>query len=401
MAAQEKRITDLTIRGWAKLRPDSAKSCGDNLYFRAHESGVNQWYFRYTLHGKARWMFLGNYPDKSLEMARKDARRARIGIDDGKDVSVVRLREKLSARNAKTVGELANDWYREKVERSIENPQVVRRVLDNHVLPKIGNVLLTDVRPTDIERVLKAVRHKYPSTANSALRHMRKIFRHGAKLELMTHDPAVPFDLTDAGGVQKSRKRALKLGELVALFKKMRDARAFGRENELATKLLLALCVRKMELLAAAWREFDLDKSVWTLPAERTKTRQSIAIPLSVKVVAWLRELKVFAGRSEYVFPARRITKQRRFDHVSPDTLNWALKNLDCGLEHFTVHDMRRAARTHLSELKVSSHIAERALNHKLKGVEGVYDMYEYFEERKEALDRWAGRLAELEAVCS
>jgi hypothetical protein len=33
----------------------------------------------------------------------------------------------------------------------------------------------------------------------------------------------------------------------------------------------------------------------------------------------------------------------------------------------------------------VSGHVAERCLNHKLKGVEGIYDRHDYLEERKEA----------------
>ncbi|WP_239059056.1 hypothetical protein [Colwellia sp. Arc7-D] len=39
-----------------------------------------------------------------------------------------------------------------------------------------------------------------------------------------------------------------------------------------------------------------------------------------------------------------------------------------------------------LAEIGIPSHIAERCLNHKIKGVEGIYDRYDYFEERKDAL---------------
>ncbi len=86
-------------------------------------------------------------------------------------------------------------------------------------------------------------------------------------------------------------------------------------------------------------------------------------------------------------FPARRTGK--RFAHVSPDTLNRALLELlkkeDVEIPHFTVHDLRRTYRSLLAQLRILPHVAERCLNHKLKGVEGVYDTYDYFEERKEA----------------
>jgi hypothetical protein len=41
----------------------------------------------------------------------------------------------------------------------------------------------------------------------------------------------------------------------------------------------------------------------------------------------------------------------------------------------------------------VPGHVAERCLNHKLKGVEGIYDRYDYFDERYQALNRIAARL--------
>ncbi len=55
-------------------------------------------------------------------------------------------------------------------------------------------------------------------------------------------------------------------------------------------------------------------------------------------------------------------------------------------VEHFTVHDLRRTCRSLLAEAGVAGHVAERCLNHKLKGVEGIYERYDYLDERREAL---------------
>ena len=67
-------------------------------------------------------------------------------------------------------------------------------------------------------------------------------------------------------------------------------------------------------------------------------------------------------------------------------------------MEQFTIHDFRRTARTHLGKLGTLPNIAELCLNHKIKGVEGIYDKQGYFEERQEALDKWAAVVAECEA---
>ena len=68
--------------------------------------------------------------------------------------------------------------------------------------------------------------------------------------------------------------------------------------------------------------------------------------------------------------------RENRFPHVSPDTLNLALRRLKLdGVEHFTVHDMRRTARTHMAALGVDRFVAERALNHKVRDVEGISEV--------------------------
>ena len=58
---------------------------------------------------------------------------------------------------------------------------------------------------------------------------------------------------------------------------------------------------------------------------------------------------------------------------------------------------MRRTMRTQLSALGVRPEIAERCLNHKLRGVLGVYDQHEFLPERREALNRWGSVLETLD----
>jgi hypothetical protein len=58
---------------------------------------------------------------------------------------------------------------------------------------------------------------------------------------------------------------------------------------------------------------------------------------------------------------------------------------------------LRRTMRTHLSSLGVRSEVAERCLNHKLPGLQGVYNTHDYFAERKAALETWTALLLEIE----
>lgn len=223
--------------------------------------------------------------------------------------------------------------------------------------------------------------------------------------------------MKDAGGVEKWRDRVLSVNELETVLRLLREHNnQFTRDNYIAFVLLLCLGVRKGELIAAKWNEFDFENRVWHLSADRTKTKSEIRIPIPEPLFSLLEELKVRSCGSEYLFPSRRSSKRRGY--ISDDTLNHALAKLfgdkgyigkdklpnilgDAGIKHFVVHDLRRTFRSLLAEQGTPPHIAERCLNHKLKGVEGVYDRYDYFEERKEALNTLSNKVIAISLAAS
>ena len=59
-------------------------------------------------------------------------------------------------------------------------------------------------------------------------------------------------------------------------------------------------------------------------------------------------------------------------------------------LPGWTLHDLRRTARSLMSKAKIKPHIAERVLGHAIPGTEGIYDRHTYADEIAEALDRLA-----------
>lgn len=206
-------------------------------------------------------------------------------------------------------------------------------------------------------------------------------------------------------GDRKSRTRALTLDELSHVFKVFRmHSTSFTRDNYLACALLVTLGVRKTELTEAKWQEFDLKQALWHLPKHRSKTGTAITIPLPQSVIQWLEELHIRACGSEYVFPSRRTAKN---PHMSADTLNRAIaklfgqepgkkkqpKNRMGELEPFTVHDFRRTCRSLLAAEGIAPHVAERCLNHKIQGIEGIYNQHDYLEERRHALGLIADKI--------
>jgi integrase len=405
MSGLTQNVSDRTLRAWLTAGPVD-KGIGGGLIFFARESSARQgqatWILRYRIATRRHEKVLGRYPDISLKDARELARRDRALIQQGVDVNAKKRQEKLKALQMEDVKGLGQIWYERHILGKIKNPQVVERVLRRHIYPVIGKLAIDEVRPHHIDAVLaKIVEAGAPTVANDAMRYLFRMFHYGAKRKWTDANPVAGFDLSDAGGTETPRDRFLSYEELMSLARDMRETPNFGRINELAVWLLLALCVRKMELLSARVTDFDLERGVWRLLPNRTKTKSYIEIPLSLQVVEWLKEVIVFACGSQHLFPARRLVRKRngvacknRFEHISPDTLNVALKRLPMDdVEDFTVHDMRRTARTQLSALGVDPFVAERALNHKLPGRQAVYDKHDYFVERKKALHRWGEML--------
>ena len=408
MTGFTQNVSDRTLRAWLNAGPVD-KMIGGGLIFFAKESsarrGQASWILRYRFGGRPREKVLGRYPDISLKDARELARQDRAQVQQGVDVGAKKRLEKLKALEMEDVRGLGGLWYERHILNKIKNPAVVERVLRRHVYPVIGNIAINEVRPHHVDTVLtKIVAAGAPTVANDAMRYMFRMFHFATKRKWIETNPASGFDISDAGGTETPRERWLSYTDLTTLATDMRETPNFGRINELAVWLLLALCVRKMELLSAKCIDFDLQRGIWTLMPSRTKTNSFIEIPLPRQVILWLQETMLLACGSANLFPARRIVTKKngqphknRFEHVSPDTLNVALTRLPLkGIEHFTVHDMRRTARTQLASLGVDPFVAERALNHKVRGRQGIYDRHDYFFEREQALTLWSELLGSI-----
>jgi integrase len=405
------RLTDIQIRSWIKTGERfEGKADGNGLYLRFRASdAVPVWRFRYRLDGRQRVMNLGSYAVLSIAEARRAAKKLAARVALGHDVAGEKQEAKREAmvkiedaKNALTVAQLADAFFERKILGHWKHPNIVRARIENDIKPCLGKMKVEDVRPRNIDALLQGiVKRGAPTIANDVLRWTKRIFDWGIKHHGVEINPAAAFDPSDAGGREESRDRWLTREEIIKLFQAMRDkAGTFTIENRYAVRLLLMLAVRKEELIGAQWKEFDLEGAVWYLPEERTKTSAAIDIPLPPLAVETLRELHRLACGSAYVFPARKM-QSRMIPHIDLNTLNAALskhiKPLLKDMPNFTIHDFRRTARTHLAALGVDPHVAERCLNHKLKGVESIYNRHEYFDERKKALNEWARLLAALE----
>ncbi|EAC0958880.1 tyrosine-type recombinase/integrase [Salmonella enterica subsp. diarizonae] len=403
------KLTDLQIRAWIKSGEHfDGRSDGDGLYLCFPKNySVPFWRLRYRFAGKQRSLVIGTYSELSLAKARAKAKEQSARVTMGYDVAGEKQERKAEAlrkmeeeKHALRVSELAAEYFERQILNRWKHPDILRRRIDKDINPAIGRLRIEEVKPRHIDDMLqKIVQRGAPTVANDVLRWTRRIFDYGIRRHMLETNPTGAFEIDDAGGQEKSRERWLSREELVRFLQAMPMTKGFSRQNELTMKLLLVFCCRKMELCGARWEEFDFDEAVWRLPAERVKNGDAIDIPIPAVALEWLKELHQMSCNSQWVLPARKM-QHRMIPHIQESTLPVALSKVKGNLPdvpNFTIHDFRRTARSHLAALGVDPVVAERCLNHRIKGVEGIYNRYQYFNERKQALELWAHFLVSLE----
>lgn len=404
MPKKSNLLNDLQIRRWIAASTPVSKSDGDGLTFTLSASGTAAWVLRYRLAGgRRREVTIGNYPDIGLAGAREKARALRAQIDAGIDPAAKKQEEKSRYASDWTVSELVDHYRKHVLTPGVYSPTTIQYReydLNQVLLPRLGAWKVRSVTSIDIVSMLTDCKRTW-TISKRILTTATKVFDTACGLMLIPANPCTGIKMDALFGRRppvKSRTM-LTTQDLRTLLRGGVDF--IGRENALALLILLATCVRGVELVKARKEHLDLDAATWWVPDENVKTRSGFLVPLAPPVVDWFKELLVLSGESAFVLPARRKNRVALHGdtHVGRTTL-WAaitraFERGELDVTRFTVHDTRSTAKGHLRNMGISREISEIALNHKLKGMEGVYDVREDIPERRLALDQWAKFLME------
>lgn len=382
------KLTELKLKALARAAKPCALADGGGLTFTLSKAGTGAWVLRYRHGGRPREYSIGRYPDIGLAEARNKATKLRVRVGDGEDVAATKRAGVVTSRNQHTVQALVADYARvaaTQLRASSLNQRV--RLLDKEVLPHIGHLPCDAVSSDEVVRIIKRTALRSPSTAEIVLVAIRMLYSHARAAGIKASDPTTGLKYSAiAGKREPARERRILNREELATF--MRQLSALGIENDLALRILLLTGVRKTELQAAQWSEIDLDKALWTIPADRSKTHRGYQVPLPSAAVECFRGLQAMAGTHALVLPQRK--GGSRGKATSPGRLNYALAQM-AGFKGLTPHDLRATMRSYLSTLGIDVAVAERCLNHSLGGLLQVYDRNDYLDERRRALEQWAG----------
>jgi integrase len=364
---------------------------------RVTDKGAKSWTVLYRVHGRLRRATLGGYPALSLAGARDRAREILLEVEKGNDPAVAKAEER--RREADLFQAVATEF----IERHAKpNNRTWRRQdadLKREFLPLWRDRPIGSITKRDILGVLdKIADRSSPRRANRYLALIKKLFNWCAERGYVEASPAATVKPLAR---EVSRDRVLSDDELGLVWRCCEHAGwPFGR----LFQLLILTAQRLGEVSTMRWRDVDLDKAVWTVPAAAAKNGVANEVPLSSAAVTVLHSLPPL-GREGFVFPALNGTAnpvsgfsraKARLDRA----IAFELGNDErATMLPWRLHDLRRTAASRMAELGIAPHVIEKVLNHvsgSLAGVAGVYNRFGYGPEKRHALEAWAAHVCRL-----
>jgi len=341
-------------------------------------------------------MGLGPYPEVSLAQARDSASAQRALIREGVDPIEQRreAREKLkSDMESRITFKVAADKYIESHRRGWKNAKHSQQwgaTLEKYAYPVIGSKTTREIGLQDILKVIEPIWETKTETASRLRGRIEAIldwatvrgYRQGANPARWKGN--LVMLLPSRNKVSKVRHfDALPWTECAGFFAELRKRNGISAE---ALKFCILTACRSGEVRGARWSEFDAERRVWTIPAERMKAGREHRVPISKEGKKLLEALPRFPGE-DVVFANSK----------GGELSNMALLQMLRGIRtSCTVHGFRSSFRDWAGEsTRFPREVIEHALAHQIKDkAEAAYARGDLFAKRVDLMEAWASYLS-------
>jgi integrase len=395
-------LSDLQCRNAKPSAKVVKLSDGGGLQLWVTPDGAKRWRLAYRIDGKQKALAIGVYPVVGVKGAREAREAAKKLIDSGQDPSIAKKIAKATriTSNADTFDTLAAELLEKK-----RKEQKAQGTLDRFewlvslARPVIGARPISEISSTEVLAALRVVEARGRlETARKMRATIGEVFRFAAAHGRAAHDPTAVLRGALAAPVTKHRSAIVEPKAFGGLLRAI--AGYTGAPETCAALELLALTfVRPGELRSAEWVEFDFDRALWTIPAEKMKMRRPHRVPLAPRAVEVLRDLHCMTGHGRFLFPSTRSLARC----MSENTICAALRRMGLGKDEMSAHGFRAAASSMLNESGLWHPDAiERQLAHDdADAVRKAYARAEFWDERVRMMDGWAARCAEMRDASS
>ena len=361
---------------------------------RVTASGARAFILNYRLRGREHRFTIGAWPDWSVLRAVREARNLRQRIDRGEDP----LKDRAPIQTTKSVSTVIDDFMIRHVrnkERPLRSANQIQSAFDRLVKPRIGKIGVYELRRSHVAEMLDKIEDEAgPVQADRVRAYLRKALSwYAERDDEFNLNAAIVRVGPRAAPKDRARTRVLSDDELRVIWPLLGKGGTFGA----MLKTLLLTAQRRDELANMRRQEIGEDQ-IWTIPAERYKTKRPNHVPLSNAALAVIEAQPKLDG-CDYVFPSRSQTpfsgfgkSKAAFDKLVHKALQERAKpgtKIE-PLPNWTLHDLRRTAKTLMVRASVRPDISERVLGHVIAGVEGTYDRHSYADEKRDALEKLA-----------
>ena len=390
-------------------------SSGDEYYWdtklsgfgvRITPRGVKSYVCQYRMPGcNARRKTLGKHgapltPERARKLAEEMLWEVKRGIDP-----VAAERERIRKREAqefeKYVERFADLYLKTEWADSWAD---AKARLVNHVVPAFRGRAVSDIKRADISDLLDGLRDR-PALARNTHAVLRKLFAWAVDRDHIDRSP-----MPKAPPAVKQRKRTLSPEEIAALWHaSSKLSSPFG----CFVRLLLITGQRRNEVAGLPWAELSKSDRLWTLDGKRAKNEADHLVHLSdlamneFGALQWKRRGLVLTTTGKT--PISGFSRMKR--SLDKAMLNELQKVADKRAEDlklpadpvllkpWRLHDIRRTVTTQMQGLGIPIEVTEKVINHlsgETSGIAGVYNLWNYQDEKRDALDAWSTRLGEI-----
>ena len=251
------------------------------------------WSQRLRINGKVASLGLGAYPIVSLVEARDQALENARAVRQGKDPRV-KVNDSVPTfeQAAKEVIKLHIPKWKQKDPKKVPGSQKDwEGTFKNHVFPKIGNRLVSEISSKEIADLLVPIWGKRKA-AELTRQRISTVMKWAIARRYRLDNPAdaeIVKKLLPQTGVKVKNMLSLHYSEVGAAIEKVRQSGAYIGVT-LAFEFLVLTATRSQEVREARWSEINFKEQTWTIPAERTKKGREFCVPLSSQAIEVLRK---------------------------------------------------------------------------------------------------------------
>lgn len=386
------KLTALEVKNATAAKRGRYIGDGHGLWLQVIPTGAKSWIYRYTRDGRAREMGLGPTHTVSLAEARAKALECRQGLLRGADPladrEAARLAGRLEAAKMMTFDQCAAAYieaHRAGWKNAKHASQWVSTIA-TYASPIIGKLPVAAIDTPLVMKIVEPIWQTKTETASRLRGRIEAILDWATVRELRQGEN--PARLRGHLDHLLAKRLASARGHHAALpFIEIGDFMADLRKQEgtgaLALELAIHTAARTGEVIGARWEEFDLAAGVWTIPAERMKSKKEHRVPLSASAIALLGDQGEPGG---FVFAGRR-----KGEPLSNMALLMTLRRM--GRTDLTAHGFRSTFRDWAGETTgYPREVIEHALAHQLKDkAEAAYARGSLFDKRRRLMADWAG----------